>query len=321
MIRFCDWQIGLMFLVGSTVAFGQGQQVPAPTAGVSMMQVVTVDYRNEPLKQVFQHLAGLTGRDVVVSRRDLEAAGVVGDMPVSLQLTNVPAAVVWRLLLAQVQSPADPLFVLVKPTYVKVTTRSVLDRRPVVRVYSVADLLMSLPKFANAPQMDLNAMLNGGDGGSLLSQVPADPQVTLSRDERAEALMQLIRDTVYPDIWQANGGTAGSIRYFNGNLIVRAPIYVQGQLTGDDQSPTLLFADARPALGPVLVPLPQQAAPRTFFVQSPAGQQVKTVTPLAVQGRVGGGRPAALQVTAPRQVTRTRLGGRSVLIRSQTPKR
>jgi hypothetical protein len=44
----------------------------------------------------------------------------------------------------------------------------------------------------------------------------------MSQEERAEELIELIREVIRPDVWRENGGEA-SIRYFNGNLVVNAP--------------------------------------------------------------------------------------------------
>jgi hypothetical protein len=54
---------------------------------------------------------------------------------------------------------------------------------------------------------------------------------TKTKTERAEELVTMIRDTVYPDVWRENGGPA-SIRYYNGNLIVTASRSVHEALGG-----------------------------------------------------------------------------------------
>ena len=58
----------------------------------------------------------------------------------------------------------------------------------------------------------------GGGGGEIRSE-----------EERAQELIDLIRDTIRPDIWEENGGTA-TIRFFQGNLVVNAPRNVHAQL-------------------------------------------------------------------------------------------
>ena len=56
----------------------------------------------------------------------------------------------------------------------------------------------------------------GGGGGSGSADFGG------SMDERAERLVDIITETVRPEIWDVNGGTA-TITVFNGNLIINAP--------------------------------------------------------------------------------------------------
>jgi hypothetical protein len=75
----------------------------------------------------------------------------------------------------------------------------------------------------------------GGGGGSGGPSILSDSAGTnrndaVSKQQRADDLVKLIQDTVQPDIWRENGGTA-SIRYFNGHLIVTAPRSVHEALS------------------------------------------------------------------------------------------
>ncbi len=53
----------------------------------------------------------------------------------------------------------------------------------------------------------------------------------MTRAERAEELLSLIRETIYPDVWRDNGGTA-SIRMWRDNLVVTAPRNVHEAIGG-----------------------------------------------------------------------------------------
>ena len=50
------------------------------------------------------------------------------------------------------------------------------------------------------------------------------------RIQKTEDITRLIRDTIEPDIWQANGGQYCSVRHFEGRLIVNAPMCVHHQI-------------------------------------------------------------------------------------------
>jgi hypothetical protein len=114
-------------------------------------------------------------------------------------------------------------------------------------VYPVQDLLVEAQPFVEPPQFDLSYATSrgsvGGSGGrgsgssasqSLLgnyqnfNQQQNQPRV---KDARAQELVDLIVDTVSPNIWLRNGGMA-RIRFFNGNLIVTAPRSVHEELGG-----------------------------------------------------------------------------------------
>ncbi len=56
-------------------------------------------------------------------------------------------------------------------------------------------------------------------------------QTPRDRDAKANELVQLIVETVTPSIWVQNGGK-GTIRFFNGNLIVTAPRSVHEAIGG-----------------------------------------------------------------------------------------
>jgi hypothetical protein len=66
----------------------------------------------------------------------------------------------------------------------------------------------------------------GGSGGGGLTQ-----EKIRTKQERADDLVTLIRETIRPEIWKENGGTA-AVRYYNGNLIVTAPRSVHEAIGG-----------------------------------------------------------------------------------------
>ena len=74
----------------------------------------------------------------------------------------------------------------------------------------------------------------GGGGGSSQSLFQTtgsqgSSDKTASQTDRANEIIKLITDTVKPELWQVNGGTA-TISFFRGNLIVNAPRSIHEQL-------------------------------------------------------------------------------------------
>ncbi len=121
-------------------------------------------------------------------------------------------------------------------------TKRQANMRPVLRVYDVSDMVMRIPNFTNAPRLDLNEALSntnsggsggtGGGGGSsgLFTDEDETEEDVPTKQENGEDLADLIRNTIEPEIWQANGGAYASVRYYDGRLIVNAPMYVHQQI-------------------------------------------------------------------------------------------
>jgi len=99
--------------------------------------------------------------------------------------------------------------------------------------------------FTNAPSLSLqNAGQGqtggGGGGGGGQSQQGLFTNTTTtnntdqknSQTDRANEIIKLITDTVKPELWQVNGGTA-TISFFRGNLIVNAPRSIHQQLESE----------------------------------------------------------------------------------------
>src|SRR5262249_29176010 len=128
---------------------------------------------------------------------------------------------------------------------VHITTIAKADAQMVTMVYPVHDLMLEIPNFKarqNNNSSDSSTEITvGGDsassgstssGLSLSADTSTDDTATpkLTAKERSQSLIDLIQATIRPEIWEANGGKA-RIRYFNGNLIITAPITVH-QLIG-----------------------------------------------------------------------------------------
>ncbi|MEX0653212.1 MAG: hypothetical protein WD534_14830 [Phycisphaeraceae bacterium] len=223
------------------------------TAAQRLTQMVeNVDFQSTRVQQAVQWWSQQTGIAVVVNWESMLIDGVDPDTPITLSLRRVPANQLLSLLLQQA-SPDEALIAEATPWYVEIMTRRQANRRTVTRVYDIMDLLHPVPNFDNAPQFDLESALDdedggsgrggrgggrgdgnrgGGGGGGLFGDSDDDREdVDIpSRAERAEELMDMIRTSIEPDIWQEFGGEHASIRFYNGHLIINAPMYVHRQI-------------------------------------------------------------------------------------------
>jgi len=199
-------------------------------------------------KRALEWWSNSTGIPLVANWRSLENQGVDPDKAISLKLRFIPAGKLLSLIIAEMSPDIGiDMMYQITPWYVRILTREEANKQTVMRIFDIRDLLHSPPDFTNAPAFDLNSALSntnsggstggggGGGGGSLgqgiFSQGMDNRKLnTKSAAERGEEIAQLVRDTIEPQVWQANGGEYASIKYFNGQLIVKAPLYVQAQI-------------------------------------------------------------------------------------------
>ena len=205
--------------------------------------LMEVDLDQIDARQALEIWSIQTGVPLVVNWAALENAGIDTEAPITLKLRRVPAEQALRLVLRQM-NPAplgdDELLLNSTEWYIQVLTKAEALQNTTTKMYFIGDLLMDIPNF-EGPTFDLNEALRntnsggssggsgGGSGGSGIFDTDDDQdsgEESKSRDERAEDIAQIVRDTIEPDIWEANGGEYASIRYFRGMLVVNAPQYV-----------------------------------------------------------------------------------------------
>lgn len=201
-----------------------------------------------PARDVFNWWASRVDVPMVIDWDGMALEGINPEQGITLDLKTVPAKILLDVMMRQA-SPDVELIYEVTPWYVQVMTKRQANRYPVLRVYDVSDIVMRVPNFTNAPSFDLNEALSntssggsgnsgsgGGGGGSSGSGLFSDDNEDNDADdeptkaERGESIARLIRETIEPDVWQENGGAYASARFYDGRLIVNAPMYVHRQI-------------------------------------------------------------------------------------------
>ncbi|MFQ5490100.1 MAG: hypothetical protein ACE5GE_05195 [Phycisphaerae bacterium] len=194
-------------------------------------QAVAVNYEEATFEEVVDDLSKKLDANLTVLWPDLENLGIDRDTEVSLQLTS---QITFKKALEQVLEIVGgtdaELSYVVSDGLIKVASKSLLDRDVLVEVYDIRDLLMVIPDFTDAPEVDLSSQSGGGGGGGggggqgepIFSDDDDgdDENEDEVRDQRIEDLLFLIRDTIQPDTWRANGGQAASVTELNGQLVV-----------------------------------------------------------------------------------------------------
>ena len=200
---------------------------------------------NIPLRDAIAYLRNTTNANIFVNWNALQAAGVSRMAPVSLDVRNVTVRKVLSLILAEA-SPQTPLVFFISSNVLTITTRSEANLHLVTRVYPVGDLIMSVPNFNNAPSFNLQSATQntsssvssqggggamGAAGGGLFTGSTAATSNTQASAKRKKELVKLIETVISPRIWSVNGGPANII-YFNRQLVVTAPAYIQELIGG-----------------------------------------------------------------------------------------
>lgn len=194
--------------------------------------VAEMKFDKVPLSDALDFLRDSTNANLHVNWRSLEAAGVARDTPVSIQLRNVPLRKALNYVLAGTQATW-----FIDSGIIEVTTQEIADKHTYTRVYPVDDIVMVVPDFFG-PQFSLQQASQSGQGGGGQSpfqqtnNTTLDPQqAKAQKQQRGQDLVDLVTQSIRPDVWKVNGGTA-TIAYYNGSLVVTAPRQVHEMLAG-----------------------------------------------------------------------------------------
>jgi hypothetical protein len=208
----------------------------APASVALSRKLPELRFTQIPLGDAIDQVRESTGANIHVNWRALELLNVTRDMPTSLNLRDVTARRALKALLDET-GVGDFLTYYVDEGVIEVTTKEIADNKLLTRVYPVEDLVVEVPNFAgptfNLQQSNTTSGGGGGGGGGGSGIFSGDsntaPLDATSKQQRADSLVKLITETVRPEVWRENGGTA-SVRYYNGHLIVTAPRSVHEQL-------------------------------------------------------------------------------------------
>lgn len=212
--------------------------------------VDSADFVDQTFEDVLEWVREQGPLNVVPQLRALEAEGVTLDALVNLQLRDTTVADVLNGALEQL-SESGSLGYRASGNTLKISTKSDFNRKLELRVYDVTDILVRVPDFRDAPEIDIEQQQGGGGGGGGAGGGTAQQlfggggggggsdeddntqQLTgLEQDDPAVVkLRELIEDTVAPESWDTFGGQ-GSIRPFGKTLVVRNSIEVHEMIAG-----------------------------------------------------------------------------------------
>lgn len=204
-----------------------------------MSKPVTVEFKSQRLEDVIAFISEITGADLEpMWIDDQHGTGMDKERMISLKGDTMSALALLEKVLEKSSDdgvgPSGHTWQLSNSGTMQIGPRDRLNKYKRVEIYDISDLLLVLPNYTNAPEFDLQSVLQSGQGGggSPFSGNTQQTEIPRPREDRARDVIDLITGLVEPEQWTDNGGDGGSIRYYAGTLIVNAPDYMHRQING-----------------------------------------------------------------------------------------
>jgi len=191
--------------------------------------VPKLDFDNIEFKDVIRFLREVTGANIYVKWKALEAVGIDKANTVNVHLKDVTFEKALKIILADVGG-VNPLSFVIDEGVITISTKDDLSRQTVTRVYDIRDLIVRVPNFSG-PRMDISNLGNvsndnnssSSSGGLFGTSNNAtnnnDEDKVPTRSEIIDNIKQMITSTIDPTSW-APTGEVGSIRELHGQLVV-----------------------------------------------------------------------------------------------------
>jgi hypothetical protein len=208
-----------------------------------LMRRITVNLNETRLEDAFRFVQESTGANLeIMWADDRSLSGFNKDAPITLELANGTALDLIEKIIDKL--PREDLGVggatwqMASGGVMQIGPKERLNRFKRVEIYPVRDLLIELPQYNNAPQIDLESILQqgGGEGGGQGQSPFEDPDdedaERRTLEERGNELIDILTQLVETEQWNQNGGDGATMRLWRDSLIVNGPDYVHRGLVG-----------------------------------------------------------------------------------------
>lgn len=194
-----------------------------------------------PIADAVAWLAGATGVPLRILDDNKGQSGIDLSVEITLDVRGMPALTVLEIMMEQYEDDTgEACDWQLRTGRVEVSTKDRLARKSAQRLkrYPIQDLITNVPNFDNGPRLDLGTALGqgsqqgGGNGSQSLFQGGSEDPDLPSAAEKAEQIIELIVELVEAEGWARNGGSWASIRYHEGNLLIKAPDFVHRRVGG-----------------------------------------------------------------------------------------
>jgi hypothetical protein len=262
--------------------------IPQRDTLTKMTRTVSIEFKDHRLEDVMRFIGEVTHADVECFwTDDKNSVGLDKDTPITLKFEKGSAMDLLEKVLDKAQTDTTGkgnTWQLTDSGTLQVGPKERLNSFKYVKVYPIADLLFETPNFTNAPDFDLQSVLQshggrgGGSGGQSIFKDHNEQKVdTRSLEDRVKDIQSILMSLIETDQWIENGGNGASIRYFQNALLVNAPDYIHRQIDGYPYWPAkaarpIILSGHRLASIDPIAPNSTQAGP------SPASPAQPTVT-------------------------------------------
>lgn len=208
---------------------------------VRLSKPMTINLEQQRLEDVIQFAADFSGAAIdALWLDDNNATGMDPDLEVTVKIQEGTVLdLLERVLDKSADDAGDPesfTWQLTGNGAFEMGPKDRLNRRKTTVMYDIHDLIIEIPDYADAPEFDLQSVLQAGQGGGGGGQSPFQGQTQdrerADKNQLANDIITMVTTLVEPDEWVANGGDGASVNIFQEHLIVRAPDYIHRQLNG-----------------------------------------------------------------------------------------
>jgi len=205
-----------------------------------LMRPMTLAYSENRLEDVITSIKDVTDADIEVMWADDRVAdGLDKEAKITLDVKGRTALSVLEEVLEITGrdglSTGGNTWQMNDTGTIQIGPRSRLNKFRTIVIYSIADLLIDVPNYQNAPEFDLQTVLQSNQGGGGQSPFTENNEQGNDRRtvaEKGQEIVDILTQLVEPEQWLDNGGDSASMRFFQGSLIVNAPDYVHRGLVG-----------------------------------------------------------------------------------------
>jgi hypothetical protein len=218
--------------------------IPQRDTMIKMMKPITAEFKETRLEEVAKFIQSVSDADIdFLWLDDSNSDGLDKDALITAKATNQSILRVLEIVLEKASAQGfsaggGNTWQMSDTGAMQVGPRGRLNKYKRVEIYPIGDLLSETPDYPNAPEFDLQQALQartrggGGGGQAPFQDADEDERERRSVQEKADEMIELLTSLVEPEQWKESGGDGGSMRYFQGTLIVNAPDYMHRGLNG-----------------------------------------------------------------------------------------